>query len=222
MLQCFVVLPNGCLTSLQLQEGQCTLGELKLALHDAHAIDAPRIIHHGRELRCNEELLSVRPFDTIRCLAALPGGGKAKSKGGKNFKKGKKVEAKCELVFKEEEQEYAQVVKLLGSSRLTVVCSDGKERLCSIRGKLQRRAWVIVGTIILVSLREWEDGKCDMIHRYTDDEARNLRAYNELPRSMNVSMDEIDKENRDVLDLEDDVEFDFEMDEQGNIDISGI
>jgi translation initiation factor 1A len=34
-----------------------------------------------------------------------------------------------ELVFKEEGQEYAQVVKMLGNGRLEALCFDGEKRL---------------------------------------------------------------------------------------------
>merc|ERR1711881_765457 len=147
-----------------------TSNELKAKLQDIHGVPVKevRLVHAGRELRNDAQKslssFGVKEFATVQCLFRLHGGGKAKSKGGKSFKKGKKTEQKTELVFKEEEQEYAQVTALLGSSRLRVRCADGVERLCTIRGKLQRRAWVAVGSIILVSFREFEQGKCDMIH----------------------------------------------------------
>jgi hypothetical protein len=35
--------------------------------------------------------------------------------------------------------------KVLGAERFLVKCQDGKERLCRIRGKMKRRAWVREG-----------------------------------------------------------------------------
>jgi translation initiation factor 1A len=34
---------------------------------------------------------------------------------------------------------------------------------------------------VLVGLRDYQDGKGDVILKYTADEARNLRTYKELP-----------------------------------------
>lgn len=64
-------------------------------------------------------------------------------KGGKNRRRGKNEgEIKRELVYKEDGQEYAQVVRMLGNGRLQAQCFDGKERLAHIRGKLRKKVWV--------------------------------------------------------------------------------
>jgi len=210
----FITMPNS--GSITVRVGNnWTVGDMKQFLHDSEGVKASqaRLVYHDKELVCNTMPLPVTALDTLHCLFKLCGGGKAKSKGGKSFKKGKKIDMKSELIFKEDGQEYAQVLKLLGSSRLSVVCADGRERLCTIRGKLVRRAWVNVGTIVLVSLREFEDGKCDMIHRYSDEEARNLRAYKELPHNMKLAS-EVDTQD----DVGDNIEFDFDCDGEINID----
>ena len=85
---------------------------------------------------------------------------------------------------------------MLGNGRLEAYCFDGVTRLGHIRGKMRKKVWVGAGDIILVSLREYQDGKVDIIHKYNADEARSLKAYGELPESarinettMDVSMD---------------------------------
>jgi len=45
--------------------------------------------------------------------------------------------------------------------------------------------WVGQGDIVLVGLRGYED-KCDLLLKYTPEEARNLKAYGELPESARV------------------------------------
>ena len=85
------------------------------------------------------------------------------------------------MTFKEDGQEYAQVVKMLGSGRLEASCFDGTRRLASIRGKLRKKVWINQGDIILLSLRDFQDGKGDVILKYSVDEARSLKAYGELP-----------------------------------------
>lgn len=114
---------------------------------------------------------------------------KNKGKGGKNRRRGKNENEseKRELVFKEDGQEYAQVTKMLGNGRLEALCFDGTKRLCHIRGKLRKKVWINAGDIILLGLREYQDGKADVILRYNPDEARSLKAYGELPDSVKVN-----------------------------------
>jgi translation initiation factor 1A len=108
-----------------------------------------------------------------------------KGKGGKNRRRGKSDrDGKRELVFKEEMQEYAQVTKMLGNARVEAFCFDGVSRLCQIRGQMRKRVWINVGDIVLVSLREFQDNKADIIWKYTPDEARSLKAYGELPANV--------------------------------------
>lgn len=47
--------------------------------------------------------------------------------------------------------------------------------------------WITVGDIILLSLREFQDDKADVIHRYTPDEARNLKTYGELKSDFQIN-----------------------------------
>jgi translation initiation factor 1A len=70
-------------------------------------------------------------------------------------------------VFKEEGQEYAQVVKMLGNGRLEAQCFDGARRLAHIRGKLRKKVWINQGDIILLSLRDYQDEKGDVIMKYS-------------------------------------------------------
>ncbi|KAI1362486.1 hypothetical protein F5Y08DRAFT_330077 [Xylaria arbuscula] len=108
---------------------------------------------------------------------------------GKNRRRGKNEsdKEKRELVFKEEGQEYAQVVKMLGSGRLSCSCFDGQTRLAHIRGKLRKKVWINNGDIILLSLRDYQDDKGDVLIKYTADEARTLKSYGELPESARIN-----------------------------------
>jgi initiation factor 1A len=91
------------------------------------------------------------------------------AQGGKNRRRGKNENdnEKRELVFKEEGQEYAQVVKMLGNGRLEAQCFDGARRLAHIRGKLRKKVWINQGDIILLSLRDYQDEKGDVIMKYS-------------------------------------------------------
>ena len=114
---------------------------------------------------------------------------KNKGKGGKNRRRGKNEneDEKRELVFKEDGQEYAQVIKMLGNGRLEAWCFDGVKRLCHIRGKLRKKVWINQGDIILLGLRDYQDGKADVILKYNPDEARNLKTYGELPENAKIN-----------------------------------
>ena len=91
------------------------------------------------------------------------------------------------MTFKEEGQEYAQVLKMLGNGRLEALCFDGEKRLAHIRGKLRKKVWINQGDIILLSLRDYQDEKRDVILKYSADEARSLKAYGELPESAKIN-----------------------------------
>ncbi|KAJ9169998.1 hypothetical protein P3X46_018135 [Hevea brasiliensis] len=114
---------------------------------------------------------------------------KNKGKGGKNRKRGKNEadEGKRELIFKEDGQEYAQVLRMLGNGRCEAMCADGTKRLCHIRGKMHKKVWIAAGDIILIGLRDYQDDKADVILKYWRYEARLLKSYGELPESTHLS-----------------------------------
>lgn len=105
-----------------------------------------------------------------------------------------------ELILKEEGQEYGQVLKLLGGSRINAMCFDGKERLCIIRGAIKKRTSIHVGDIILVSLRDFQDNKADIIHKYSSEDATQLKKKGLLPPHVvvgNIQDNDIDDEISD-------------------------
>src|SRR5687767_2537035 len=108
---------------------------------------------------------------------------KNKGKGGKNRKKGKNdnIPLKRELLFKDVDQEYGIVIKMLGSCNMDVECSDGVKRIAHVRGSMRKKIWVNMGDTVLLSLRDFQDGKADIIHVYNSDEVRCLHSYDELP-----------------------------------------
>jgi translation initiation factor 1A len=131
---------------------------------------------------------------------------KNKGKGGKNRRRGKNEnEEKRELTLKEEGQEYGQVTRMVGNGHLEAMCMDGKKRLCHIRGKMRKKVWVGQGDIILVSLRDYQDDRGDVILKYSVDEARRLKAEGHLPDNTQINaMDTVGASD------EEDCAFDFE------------
>lgn len=66
--------------------------------------------------------------------------------------------------------------KLLGFDRVMVRCQDEHTRLCRIRRKMKRRAWIRRGDIVLVS--PWDsrfDKRDDIIWRYKRNQVGWLR-----------------------------------------------
>merc|ERR1711939_1033069 len=111
-----------------------------------------------------------------------------KGKGGRNRCRGKNgMTEKRELILKEDGQEYALVLKMLGNGRLEALCIDSKTRLCHIRGKMRKRVWISPGDIILLGLRDYQDGKADVILKYSPDEVRALKSFKELPDNFRVN-----------------------------------
>lgn len=130
---------------------------------------------------------------------------KGKGKGGKKGRRGKSDnQSKRELLLREEDQEYAQITKMLGNGRVQATCFDGIVRLGHIRGKLRKRVWMQQGDIVLVALREFEDDRCDIVHKYTADEARALVQQGELPESAKINQ-------TDTFGGDDDDEANFEF-----------
>ena len=88
------------------------------------------------------------------------------------------------MTFKEDGQEYAQVLRMLGSGRIECVVPDGKKKTCTIRGSMKKRVWIHAGDVVLLGLREdfGDDGKADVMLKYYDYEARELQEeYDEIP-----------------------------------------
>ena len=76
--------------------------------------------------------------------------------------------------------------------RCECFCFDGVTRLGHIRGKMRKKVWVTAGDIVLCGLREFQDEKVDIIHKYTADEARNLKQYGELPETARINETAVD------------------------------
>tara|TARA_B110000259_G_C13752027_1_gene296984 strand:- start:51 stop:488 length:438 start_codon:yes stop_codon:yes gene_type:complete len=138
--------------------------------------------------------------------------------GGKKAKRSKnvtEVESRV-LLFKDSHlQVYGKIISILGDSRFSILCDDGKTRLGITRGKMKKRIWIKMNDLVLVSFREFEEGKVDIIHKYNEDETKKLKKMGEL---IHIKMNEEDglkdnnsdfitfeeeNENNNVIDLND-------------------
>ena len=64
---------------------------------------------------------------------------------------------------------------------MTVVLPDNSEILALIPGKFRKRCWMGVGDIVLVSRRDFQDGKVDIVHKYMPNEIQKLYKDGEIP-----------------------------------------
>ncbi|KAK8948154.1 hypothetical protein KSP40_PGU016218 [Platanthera guangdongensis] len=60
---------------------------------------------------------------------------------------------------------------MLGNGWCETMCSDDAKRLCDIRGKMHKKVCIVADNIALVSFREYQDDKFDIILKYMPDES---------------------------------------------------
>jgi translation initiation factor 1A len=133
---------------------------------------------------------------------------KGNQKGGKKHKKGKKDSfQERQLILKDpkEGQEYAKITKVNGSGRYQLFCFDGKDRLGICAGNIKRRTRFVISDIILVSLWEFQDTKCSIIHKYEPEESRKLKNQGEFPENI-----KLEEENSFMCDEFNSVQFTYD------------
>ena len=86
---------------------------------------------------------------------------------------------------------------MLGNGRLEAFCFDGVKRMCTIRGALKNRVWINNGDIILLGLRDFGDDKADVILKYYDEEAKELKELGELPEHVKINEGDYDDDGED-------------------------
>ena len=108
------------------------------------------------------------------------------------------------LPIKEEGQEYALVTKMLGNGRVSLKCMDGIDRLGKIRGKMRKRVWIKVDDYLLISLRDFQDEKADIIMKLRENEIIRLKRLKEIPDDTVKDEDDniIFAEEDDMIDLD--------------------
>ena len=140
---------------------------------------------------------------------------KNKGKGGKKFRRGKHYnETKRPLLLSDEEQNqcYGHIIKSLGNGRFDVNCYENingsfvmKPRKCLVRGSMRKRIWINMGDIVLISLREFQDSKADIMYKYEDYEISQLLKLNQilniedLNKLDNFEFDDIENSNEKII-----------------------
>ena len=109
-------------------------------------------------------------------------------KGGKKFKRGKKIFDEKKLIYKieKEDQEYAQIKRVNGSGRYQLFCFDGTERLGICAGNIKKKFRFSIYDVVLVSKWDFQDNKCSIIHKYEEDEVQKLKDAKEFPENIQL------------------------------------
>lgn len=76
--------------------------------------------------------------------------------------------------------------QLLGAARIRVMCEDGSSRMGRITGKMKKKMWIREGDLLI--LRPWgfQEGKADILFRYSRTQATYLSRRNLLPASIDI------------------------------------
>jgi initiation factor 1A len=118
-------------------------------------------------------------------------------------------ESKREFVTKDYDQEYGVITKKLGGYSFGVRLHLGQKDLIGhARGRIRSKAGkannkLDVGTVVLVSLRDFSDKTCDILQAYTPAEARLLKQQGQLV----IPDDAVQSEATVETSLEDNIDF---------------
>ena len=68
-----------------------------------------------------------------------------------------------------------KIIQRLGGNRMDVKTTDGKTRNCRVPGKYKRSLWLRPRDIVLIKPWEDDDGKADIIFKYSSSAINQLR-----------------------------------------------
>lgn len=76
--------------------------------------------------------------------------------------------------------------QLLGAARIRAMCEDNVSRMGRITGKMKKKMWIREGDLLI--LRPWgfQEGKADILFRYSRTQATYLARRGLLPASINI------------------------------------
>lgn len=93
---------------------------------------------------------------------------------------------RLKLPNKKKNEIFAIADRLMGGSRINVVCADGKSRMARIPGRMKRKQRVRAGDLVIIKPWEIQDEKADIIFRYRRTQAIVLSRRNLLPEEIDV------------------------------------
>ena len=147
-------------------------------------------------------------------------------KGGKGYKKGKKsgpITRQLVIRDKKHYEEYGIIKSKLGNGRFSVNCQDGVDRMGIISGKMRKRVWVDVNTLVLITIWDFQESKCNIIHKYEDSDTQKLLNINELDEIfLNKNKNSEFDDSIDLSSESDGSECDEESDSEEEVNLDDI
>jgi len=147
--------------------------------------------------------------------------------GGKNYKRNKKGSSQPkELMKKTDEQEYGRIIKKLGDRRFLLIPHNKKEKIMGKARKSLRAGHLITeGSIVLFSIRDFQDNMVDIIANYSNDDVRKLRREKEItdPKFTDVEYDETIQPETEEIEIAEQPQrnYDLSSDEE-DVDIDDL
>jgi len=90
------------------------------------------------------------------------------------------------LPKKHNNEMFALAERLVGGSRMNVICADGKSRLARIPGRMKRRMKVRAGDLLIIQPWAIQDEKADVVYRYFKTQSSILSRRNLIPEVIDV------------------------------------
>ena len=129
---------------------------------------------------------------------------KKNATGGKKHRRAKNVQENNFVDIPSEDQYFAKVTKILGSGKISCnyyipqlnlktnnIDWEIKESMGIIRGKMMRRIWINLDDIILVTERDFDKNKVDVIEKFNQSQLSYLKNKIAFPKINIIQDDDI-------------------------------
>jgi len=150
-----------------------------------------------------------------------------KNSGGKQAKKlarknqnNDEEKSSINDICKTTEQDYAIIEKVLGGGRYSVLTPDNKKRIAISRGKMfsrngkvKDRSLMSIGNLVLISLRDFQDDKADILMFYNKSQVDLLLEYNEINKNFIKKTNDIEDDSNIVDDIYEDEKDELKLDD---------
>jgi len=125
-----------------------------------------------------------------------------------DFNRDKGVNYTVDIEF----EEYAYVIKLLGNCRASIISNSGVTSIGIIRGtlrKFNKRIMIENGDIVVISKRDYQDNKVDIVHKFNTDQCKTLVKNKNIS---NILITYYNNKKTDIVieDIDDDIKYEFD------------
>lgn len=100
-----------------------------------------------------------------------------------NFNKDREINYDLNSAY----EDYAYVIKLLGNCRARIITNNGTEAIGIIRGsmrKFNKRILIENGDIVVISKRDYQKEKVDIVHKFNSEQCQNLIKSNIISKTL--------------------------------------